>query len=120
MLKLLSKVLGLLSGDSAKSIAGQIRQARKDALDATNNEKRLEKEAEIERLLIRLEAQKGSVIPRLARLILFAAPIGIYLWKIVVWDRVLGYGVTDALGAFERDVATAVLGFYFLIALREK
>ena len=34
---------------------------------------------------------------------LLAAPVVIYLWKVIVWDIVLGLGTTDALAG---DVAT--------------
>src|SRR5919198_3979526 len=33
---------------------------------------------------------------------LLAAPVVIYLWKVIVWDIVLGLGTTDAIGG---DVA---------------
>src|ERR1700676_3296338 len=29
---------------------------------------------------------------------LLAVPVIIYLWKVIVWDKVLGLGTTDAIG----------------------
>jgi hypothetical protein len=29
---------------------------------------------------------------------LLALPVIIYLWKVIVWDKVLGLGTTDAIG----------------------
>lgn len=44
---------------------------------------------------------------------LFAAPFIIFAWKVVVWDKVLGLGTTDALGGAVADWAGYVLVAYF-------
>ena len=44
---------------------------------------------------------------------LFAAAFIIYVWKVVVWDRVLGLGTTDALTGDVAQWAMIVLTAYF-------
>lgn len=51
---------------------------------------------------------------------LIAAPFAIYIWKIIVWDKVLGWGVTDPLSAEFHEFMLVVLGAYFLARPFEK
>ena len=44
---------------------------------------------------------------------LFAFAFIIYVWKVVVWDKVLGWGTTDALSGEVAQWATVVLTAYF-------
>lgn len=44
---------------------------------------------------------------------LFAIAFIIYVWKVVVWDKVLGLGTTDALTGDVSQWATIVLTAYF-------
>jgi hypothetical protein len=44
---------------------------------------------------------------------LFAFAFIIYVWKVVVWDTVLGWGTTDALSGDVAQWATVVLTAYF-------
>jgi hypothetical protein len=44
---------------------------------------------------------------------LFALAFVIYVWKVVVWDRVLGWGSTDALSCDVAQWAMIVLTAYF-------
>lgn len=44
---------------------------------------------------------------------LFAGAFIIYVWKVVVWDKVLGLGVTDPLKGDMADWAMIVLTAYF-------
>jgi hypothetical protein len=44
---------------------------------------------------------------------LFALPFIIFAWKIVVWDKVLGWGVTDGLDPNMWNVFLAVVTAYF-------
>jgi len=43
---------------------------------------------------------------------LLAFPIIIYLWKVIVWDKVLGLGATDALTGMIGDWAGTLLTAY--------
>jgi len=44
---------------------------------------------------------------------LFAGAFIIYIWKVVVWDKVLGLGTTDALSGDVAEWAMIVLTAYF-------
>ncbi len=59
-----------------------------------------------------LVAEQGRLLTALPRP-LFAAAFVIYAWKVVVWDKVLGLGVTDPLSAEMTQWASLVLTAYF-------
>lgn len=44
---------------------------------------------------------------------LFAGAFIVYVWKVVVWDKVLGWGTTDALSGDVAQWAMIVLTAYF-------
>ncbi len=44
----------------------------------------------------------------------FALPFVIYNIKLVLWDKLLGWGVTDPLSDHLMTVQLAAIGFYFL------
>lgn len=44
---------------------------------------------------------------------LMAAPFIVFAWKVVVWDKVLGWGTTDALDPNMWSVFLTVVGAYF-------
>lgn len=39
--------------------------------------------------------------------------VAVYLAKLLIWDKVLGLGVTDPLLGWSGTVATAIVSFYF-------
>jgi hypothetical protein len=43
---------------------------------------------------------------------LLALPVVIYLWKVIVWDKVLGLGSTDAIGGDVAQWAGAIVTTY--------
>lgn len=40
--------------------------------------------------------------------------VAIYLGKLLIWDKVLGLGVTDPLGGFAATTANLIVSFYFV------
>ncbi len=50
----------------------------------------------------------------------FALIVWLYYAKILVWDKVLGWGATDDLNETQFYVASAVIGAYFLVRPIEK
>mgnify|MGYP001562613054 CR=1 FL=1 len=44
---------------------------------------------------------------------LFALPFIIFIWKVVVWDKVLGLGVTDKIDPNMWNVLLTIIGAYF-------
>ena len=57
-------------------------------------------------------AEQGRWLTALPRP-LFAFAFVIYAWKVVVWDKVLGWGTTDALSGGVSEWAMIVLTAYF-------
>jgi hypothetical protein len=43
---------------------------------------------------------------------LLALPIVIYFWKVIVWDKVLGWGVTDPITGMIADWAGVIITAY--------
>lgn len=43
----------------------------------------------------------------------FAAPLIIFVWKVIVWDKVMGLGSTDALHGQVGDWANQIVWFIF-------
>lgn len=56
-------------------------------------------------------AEQGNVITRSVRP-LMAAPFIIFSWKVIVWDKVLGWGTTDPLDPKMWGVFMLVVGAY--------
>lgn len=56
-------------------------------------------------------AEQGNIITRSVRP-MFATPFIIFLWKVVVCDKVLGLGVTDPLDSKMWSVFMLVVGAY--------
>ena len=101
-------------------IAGLI-NAYKAKLDAANTEDRIaadlaakEIEAEIaaradaSRIIL---AEQGRWYTAIIRPLL-AMPIIIYLWKVIVWDKVLGLGTTDPITGMIADWTGMILAAY--------
>lgn len=45
--------------------------------------------------------------------VVFALPFAIYIWKVVVWDVVLGWGTTDPIRGDVASWANLIIGFIF-------
>lgn len=111
-----------LLGGGIAAIGGQLNEAYKAKLQAANSEQRIE----ADKLIARLEAQKAILLAeqrdwrtswiRPA----FALPFVIYNFKLVVWDKVLGIGVTDALSPELYQLQMVVVGAYFIMRPIEK
>jgi hypothetical protein len=70
----------------------------------------VERERELATQLVIAEQGRGyTALPRP----LFALAFIIYVWKVVVWDKVLGLGTTDALSGDVSQWAMIVLTAYF-------
>src|SRR3990167_2818317 len=59
-----------------------------------------------------LRSEQGWWVTALVRPMM-AAPFIIFAWKVVVWDKVLGWGVTDPLDPNMWSVFLTVVGAYF-------
>lgn len=112
MLKILSSILsGPLS-----SISRDLKEAYQAKLQAKNDEERLAVEERIKILEARKEViqkAQGDPYEKWVR-ILLALPFVVYINKLVLWDKVFGFGVTDPLGEDLTMVMMLVLGGYFV------
>jgi len=119
---MLATVLGwlgsLLGGPFAKAAVDAYRvelaaenTSEKIAADLAARELALEqREREIAAEV--LAAEQGRWLTALPRP-LFAFAFIVYVWKVVVWDKVLGLGTTDALSGDVAQWAMMVLTAYF-------
>lgn len=94
----------------------QLDSAVKRRDDAKTETARIAADADVARIRARMEAQTQGLWSWLPKLIqaLFAVPFLVYIWKLIIWDKVLGWGVTDPIGDYELRVSAIVIGFYFL------
>ena len=64
-------------------------------------------------------AEQGSWLTRSVRPV-WAAPFIIWTWKVVIWDKVLGWGTTDELGGISGQLIMIIAGAYFIGRSGEK
>lgn len=102
-------VNGLIDGYKAKLAAGNT--SEKIAADLAARELNVEqRERElVAQVTIAEQGRWYTALPRP----LFAGAFIIYVWKVVVWDKVFGLGSTDALSGDVAQWAMIVLTAYF-------
>ena len=119
MFSLLTGLLGLLPtiSNTINSITQAIANEKIAQIQATSEEDK----ARIDEHIKTLEAKRDVLIAETGhsnvdlwmRIGLSIGP-SIYLTKIFIWDKVLGWGSTSDLSNNLWQVVTAVIGFYFL------
>ncbi len=102
-------VNGLINGYKAKLEAGNT--SERLAADLAGRELQVEqRERELAtQVIIAEQGRWYTALPRP----LFAFAFVIYVWKVVVWDKVLGFGVTDPLSSELSQWALIILTAYF-------
>ena len=112
---MLKFLLSFFSGPLS-SISNDIKEAYQSKLQAQNDQERI---AADERITT-LEARKSTILAaqsdpmeRWIR-ILFALPFVIYINKLVIWDKVLAWGTTDALSSDLTQLFWIIIGGYFI------
>lgn len=113
--------IGGIAETAAKAYAAkQDAGVKRDAIDADLAAKAAAisvQEAELNaRIVI---AEQGNWLTRMARPAI-AFPFIVYLWKVILWDKVLGLGVTDALGNQLAAIMATIIGSYFIGRTIEK
>ena len=99
-----------------KVIGEQLNKAYELKLLAMNDRERIA----ADKAISQLEAQRDILIAEqthwMTRWIrpMMAAPVVIYMWKLVVWDTVLGWGTTPHPGQFIEWYALTITGAYFI------
>jgi hypothetical protein len=116
---MISFILGLIPGlfTTLNGITNAIANERIAALNAKTDQERVAVQERIGMLqaqqAVLIADSQHSNIDIWVRFFLSIGPT-IYLTKIFIYDKVLGWGSTDPLDPNLWNVVTAVLGFYFL------
>jgi hypothetical protein len=116
MWPLLRSLLGL------KGIAEKIADAYVERQKALTDRERIVADERIKTLELQrdvLVSEEGSRLTCWVRPA-FAFPFVIYVNKLVIFDKVLGFGATDPLGADLSDAMAIVIGAYFVARPLEK
>lgn len=110
---MLGMILSLINPIARVTEAIAKARAQYDA--ARNDQERIAADERMHTLRMQrdiLIKEKGSRANAIVRA-LFAIPFVFYTWKIVVWDKVLALGATDALSHDLTRIWLAIVGFYF-------
>ena len=109
-------VLGFFLNGPLSQISKDLKEAFQSKTDATTERERI---AADERINL-LEARKSTIlaaqsdpVERWVR-ITIAFPFIFYINKLIIWDKVLGWGTTDALSSDLTQLFWVVIGGYFL------
>lgn len=95
-------------------IAEQIRGALQDRLEAQNDAARIAADERLAYLQAKLASQQigGRWITFIQ--VGFALPFVLYNAKLIIWDKMLGMGITDPLSPPLYDLQTTIIGFFFV------
>ena len=117
---MLSFLIGILN--PLGKIADRLQAAYEAKLRAENDKERIAADIHVKQLEAQMQVLIAEQKNRLTRWIrpAFALPFVIYDFKIVVWDKVLGLGSTDALSPEFWQLQMIVFGAYFLTRPFEK
>ena len=110
----ISILLGLV--DPISKITNKIIDLRIQQSNAQTQQDKIRADEEVSKLQAQrdvLIAESGSKINALIR-ILFAFPCAVYINKLIIYDKVLGWGSTDDLSNNLWWIVTVVIGFYFV------
>lgn len=120
ILSILGGVIGL--GNSLTGIADKIADAYKAREAAKTDREKLAIDERIKTLELQrdvLVSEQGSRLTNWVRPA-FAFPFVVYLWKLILWDKVLGLGATDPLSDQLSEILMIVIGAFFLTRPFEK
>lgn len=119
MFGFLTAIPSLLTGlfTTVNSVASAISNERISLINATTDRERNEIQERISALqatasALAAESAKSS-IPMFVQL-LMTLPWALYMLKVVVWDKLLGWGSTDTLSPQEWYLCYVVYGFWFV------
>jgi hypothetical protein len=115
---MISIIKGLLG---FKSIAEQLTTAYVARTNAVTDKERIAADVEIETLKMQRDivvAEQGSRSTSWVRPA-FAFPFVVFIWKLVLWDKVLGWGVTDPLGSDLKWILVTIVGAFFITGCPE-
>ena len=109
-------ILKFFGGGILESVGNQLNRAYKAKLDADTNEKKLASQE----LITTLQLQQSLLVEEQKRWLTawirpaLALPVVIFVWKIVVWDTVLGLGWTPNPGELVQWTVITTIGAYMI------
>ena len=103
----LVKLFGLLSGP----IVGSLADAYKARQEAKTDETRVAADERVK--TIEAQARVHGTLESVMRMAV-AIPFIVYLWKVIIYDKVLELGTTDNLSQNLWNIFYIILAFYFL------
>ena len=113
---LLAKLLSWMFSGGINAIGDQLNKAYITKLTSKSEREKLQAQVEMEILSMQLAALKVDQKNWITRWIrpAFALPFVIYDFKIIVWDKVLGWGTTEQLPTEFWHLQMVVFTAYFL------
>ena len=114
--------LARLATGGLRDILAEVRQLQRDRLDAANDADRIRTDERIAVLRAHADEIRAARQHLLVRLVqaLFAGPFVVFLWKVIVYDKVLGMGATDGLSPQLWQVFMVILGGFFVLEWRRR
>ena len=113
----LGGLLGLV--DPITKITSQIVEWQAKKINAVTEQQRIQAEENVKKLEAMRDVQIAEAhtpVNVLARAFLMF-PIGIFIWKVVIWDNVLDLGSTEDLSPNLWSLVFIMWGFYFVTDL---
>lgn len=112
---MLTWLASFLGSGIPKVIVDGLNEAHRERLQAQNNTQRLAAERQIAILEASTETIKNAQKDKYERWVRigFAFPFIVYNMKLVIWDKVLGAGVTDPLSPELAQIQTVIIISYF-------
>lgn len=113
---MITEIATWLTGGALDRIGGHLKEAYLAKKQADSDEQRLEADLHIHQLEAQqnlIIAEQGSALTRWIRPAI-AFPFGANLWKVVLWDKVFGFGSTDPLSSELGEIMMVMIGAYFL------
>lgn len=110
---MLKTILGSIFGGG---LPEQIRKAYEAKLNAQNDSERIAADIKLSQLDARLKSQLAGGRWITLVQVAWVAPFVLYNAKLLVWDKILGWGVTDPLSPELYSLQSIMVGFFFLTA----
>ncbi len=118
----MNRVFQWLIGGGISAIGKQLNEAYQAKLEARNDHERIA----ADKWIAQLEAQQSVLLKEQSHKLTswirpaYAALFWVYLAKIIIYDKVLGLGVTDPLGGYLEEIMMTIIMAYFLTRPIEK
>lgn len=118
MWAVISKLLGI----GIPAIIDSITKEKVKLADAKTEQQKIESKERIDilerkkEIILNSQANKIGEWVRVA----WALPFIVYVWKLLLWDKVLGWGITDSLSPTLDYILWTVLGGYFVLGVTDK